>query len=91
MAGDDEDAFRGVVTAADVYGKIIQVGEQVAIIAGKVDVVGGALVDIREVQRDHESRLRTVEAERWPHGKLTLVLAGVGMVVAVLGLLVKVA
>lgn len=88
--GDDHDPFLGVVTAADVYAKLIQVGEQVTTLGGKVDLAAGALGDIRDVQRDHESRLRLVEADRWPYGKLTLILAGLGVAVAVLALLLKV-
>lgn len=83
------DPFSGVVTAADVYAKVIQVGEQVRTVEGKVDVAAGALGDIRNVQRDHETRLRLVEADRWPYGKITLIIAAAGVVVALLALLLR--
>lgn len=84
------DPFAGVVTAADVYTKLVQVGEQVRTVEGKVDGAAGSLVGIRDVQRDHETRLRAVEAERWPYGKVTLFLAAAGVVVALLALVLRV-
>lgn len=84
---DEHDPFAGVVTAADVYAKLVQVGEQVTTLGGKVDAAAGAMGELREGHRDHEHRLRAVEADRWPHGKLTLILAALGVVVAVVALL----
>lgn len=85
--GPPLDPFSGVVTASDVYTKLVQVGEQVRTVEGKVDGAATALGDIRDIQRDHEMRLRLVEADRWPHGKVTLILAAAGVVVALLALL----
>lgn len=84
-----DDPFRGVVNATVVYDKVVQVGEAVRAVETKIDQAAASLGEIRDVQRDHETRLRAVEGERWPHGKLTLVVAMAGVVVAVLALVVK--
>lgn len=86
---EPRDPFVGVVTAADVYAKLALVGDQVTRLEGKFDAASGALVDVKQIQHDHETRIRAVEAEQWPHGRLTLLLAAAGVVVAVLALLLK--
>ncbi|MBT2226235.1 hypothetical protein [Nonomuraea sp. NEAU-A123] len=83
------DPFRGVVTATTVYGAVVEVGGQVAKIDGKVDRIDDKVSGLVTRVDDHEGRIRTLETARWPHGKLTLMLAAAGLVVAILSLVAK--
>ncbi|WP_327090278.1 hypothetical protein OIE66_06545 [Nonomuraea sp. NBC_01738] len=65
------DPFDGAVTARDVYGKVIEVGERVAQIDAEVDRVEEEVDDVVARVDDHEHRL---EAARWPRDKLTLLV-----------------
>jgi hypothetical protein len=90
VSASQPDPFAGVVTAADVYAKVVVVGEAVRVVDTKVELAAGALGEMRTHIVDHESRLRVVEGDRWPYGKLTAVLALAGVLIAVLALLMKV-
>lgn len=83
------DPFHSVVTATTVYGKIVEVGEQVAKVDGKVDRIDDKVSGTVARVDDHELRIRSLESDRWPHGKLTLLLAAAGLLVAILSLIAR--
>ncbi|MDP4501086.1 hypothetical protein [Nonomuraea turcica] len=82
------DPFDGAVTARDVYGKVVEVAERVAQIDAKVDRVEQKVDGVVARVDDHEGRLRKLEAARWPHNKLTLLVAAAGLGVSILALIV---
>jgi hypothetical protein len=78
-----DDPFAGIVTGATIYGKLVEVGERVAQVGERVAAVDAKVDGLIEGHRDHEKRIRDLEAGRWPHGKLTLLLSAAGLLVAV--------
>ncbi|MFI7442386.1 hypothetical protein [Nonomuraea indica] len=78
------DPFNGVVTAATVYGKVVEVGERVAGVDHKVEKVDEKVTGMVARVDDHEVRIRVLEVARWPHAKLTLLIAASGLVVSLL-------
>ncbi|MFF3665485.1 hypothetical protein [Microtetraspora malaysiensis] len=82
------DPFDGVVTATQVYGKVVEVGEKVTQVDGKVDRLDEKVTGVVSRVDDHENRIRDLEADRWPHGKVTLLVAVAGLGVSIFGLII---
>lgn len=90
--GESGDPFSGVVTAAHVYGAVVEVGKQVVgvdhkvdLVDGKVCAVDGKVDGVVTTVSDLQNRVRELEAHRWPKSLPTLI-AVVSFVVAVVSL-----
>jgi hypothetical protein len=83
------DPFDGAVTARDVYGKVVEVGERLALVDGKVDRIDDKVSGVVTRVDDHEERIRKLEAQRWPHRNLTMLIAAAGLIVAIAALMIE--
>jgi prophage DNA circulation protein len=90
---EPQDPFVGVVTAAHVYGAVVEVGKQVVqvdhkvdLVDGKVGTVDGKVDGISTTVADLQNRVRDLEANRWPKSLPTLISA-LAFLVAVFGLI----
>lgn len=86
----ERDPFEGVVTAAHVYGAVVEVGKQVVqvdhkveLVDGKVGAVDGKVDGIAATVNDLQNRVRDLEANRRPRSLPTLIAFGALLVAAV--------
>ncbi len=72
-----------LVTMTEVYQETRRVGDAVLVLTGKVE----GLSSLGEQMGDHESRIRSLEARRWPLEVLASALGVLGAVCGVWALL----
>lgn len=70
-----------IISAREIYDAVVR-------LTGRVDVVIDQASEIKSDVKDHEMRLRALEANRWPVPLLNVILAliTIGISVAALGL-----
>ncbi|MFJ9443260.1 hypothetical protein ACIRRH_15520 [Kitasatospora sp. NPDC101235] len=73
-----------VITATQMYEEVRRVGNSLIRLEAKLDALGAADRDVDTRLADHESRLRRLEASRWP-------LPAVGALTGIAGLIAGVA
>ncbi|MGV9271338.1 hypothetical protein ACWDRR_42625 [Kitasatospora sp. NPDC003701] len=76
-----------VITAAQMYEEVRRVGDGLIRLEAKLDALGAADRDVDTRLADHESRLRRLEAGRWPLPTIGVLGGLAGTVVAVIALL----
>ncbi|MFF7991781.1 hypothetical protein ACFZDG_18550 [Kitasatospora xanthocidica] len=76
-----------VITASQMYEEVRRVGDGLIRLEAKLDALGAADRDVDSRLVDHESRIRRLEAGRWPLPTIGVLGGAVGSAAAVYALM----
>lgn len=74
-----------VISTTQMYGEVRRVADGLIRLEAKLDALGAADRDVDGRLTDHEARLRTLEAGRWPLQALSALIALGALGYSVLG------
>lgn len=69
--------FSVTITAREIYDAVVR-------LTGKVDLLIEQQADIKKDKQDHEERIRSLERARWPLPTITVLIALLALIVALL-------
>lgn len=78
-----------VITLPQMYAELRAMGETLGRVEGTVSVTAADVRGIRASQDDHETRVRSLEASRWPLASLGALSGVAGAVAGAWALLTK--